>query len=156
MTTILLVILLAALLFFLEVILPGGILGMIGAVMLLVASWLAYNEYGMLAAILVFMGGLLFAVAFFFVQFRVLPKTSFGKRAFLSETSHGTSNLPVGEDSLIGQTGQSVSVLSPSGVVSVQGQRHQALSQSGYIPQGESIEVVGRDAFRLVVRKKEG
>jgi membrane-bound ClpP family serine protease len=156
MTTILLVLLLAALLFFLEVILPGGILGIIGAIMLLVASWLAYEEFGVLAAILVFMGGVVFAVAFFFVQFRILPKTGFGKRAFLSTTSQGKSNLPVGEDTIVGQTGQSVSILSPSGVVSVQGQRHQALSQSGYIPQGEAVEVVGRDAFRLLVRKKEG
>ncbi|MCD8483188.1 MAG: hypothetical protein LR015_11290 [Verrucomicrobia bacterium] len=83
-----------------------------------------------------------------------MPKTNLGKRAFLQSKSEGTSNLSVGNDLIIGKPGRSLSRLNPSGIVLVDGQRHQALSQTGFIQEGESIEVVSRDAFRLVVRKK--
>lgn len=154
MIDIVLVLLLAGTLFFLEIILPGGILGVLGGILLLVATGFAYQNYGFLGAVLVFLFGVAFVTAFLFFQFRVLPKTKLGRNAFLQTKSEGTSNLKVGDDSIAGKVGTTVSRLNPSGTVLVDGVRHQAMSQSGFIQEGEAVQVVSKDAFRLLVRKK--
>jgi membrane-bound serine protease (ClpP class) len=136
----------------LEVIVPGGIMGSIGAVMMFIACVLSFIEFGtgggMLAvATAVFLTGITL-----YIEFRILPKTTLGRRAFLNaEISATTSNLESVTRNLIGKSAKAVTMLSPSGYVTIDGQRYEAFSESGQVPAGASLEVIGADNFRLIV-----
>jgi len=153
MTLIIVVLVLAALLFSLELILPGGILGIFGGVMLLLGVWLTLQSYGAFWAVIVLVAGLVFSAGFFFVQLKVLPKTKLGKSMFLETRQSATSGSTT-DDSLLGQTGEVVAQLTPGGTVKINERSYDAISKDGLLEPGEPVEVVGRDAFRLIVRKK--
>ena len=154
MTVIIVVLVLAVLLFSLELILPGGILGIFGVLMLGLAVWLTADSYGPLWAGVVFLGGSVFSLAFFFIQFRILPKTGLGKSIFLQTKLKGTSASATDDPGLVGQTAEVIAQLTPGGTVKLGGRKYDAISKDGLIEPGETVVVVARDAFRLVVRKK--
>lgn len=146
----------ALVLIFLEVILPGGILGLIGAALLLGAAFVAYENYGVWAALAMLTGSCVLGVAAFFIQFKVLPKTSLGKSMFLTTTSGSGDGTDAGaRQALVDATGETLSVMAPSGKVLIAGRSYDALSQSGMLERGEPVVVIGQDAFRLLVRRAE-
>jgi len=135
-----------------EVIIPGAILGMIGALLMFagcVMSFINFGSDGGLVAILVAFGVGGFAL---FLELKVLPKTALGKRAFLSKEITAVS-AAFGADArdLIGKSAEAITMLSPSGYVLVNGERYEAFCQSGQVPSGATLEVVGADNFRLIV-----
>ena len=91
MTLIILLFALGILLIGVEVIVPGGILGSIGAVMLFIGCWLAFREYGNGGGFVALAVAILLAALTIYLEFRILPKTKIGKRAFLSSEITGVS-----------------------------------------------------------------
>lgn len=135
-----------------EIIIPGGILGAIGAVCVLAGCVLCFNEFGA-------MGGLLGTAAIFtatgislWLVFRVFSKTPLGKRAFLTKSIDGVS-ASYGEEAkeLIGKSGTAKTTLAPSGYIMIEGKRYEGFCQSGLIEAGTALKVVGADNFRLIV-----
>jgi len=156
MTTIIALILVALVLFFFEIFVPGGILGTIGSVCLIASTILTYNAYGVVPAVIQFCVSLLFVLFFFFFSFHLLPKTRFGKILILSSTQEGyKSNIEQAEDSIIGKEGETVTTMAPSGTIVIDGQRYEAISQNGLLRIGEKVVVISKDAFKLTVRKLE-
>lgn len=154
LTWILALFLLGAIFVFFEAFLPGGILGFIGGALLLAGVGVAFAGYGpvgggaaLLAAIAIVAGTLAF-------EFKVLPKTAFGQKFFLHARNDATAT-PAADAfaSLVGRTARAETVLCPSGVVLVDGARHQAYSTSGYIEPATEVRVTGADAFRLTVAR---
>jgi len=154
MTTIIALILVALVLFFFEVFVPGGILGTIGGVCLITSTVLTYNTYGAVPAIIQFCLSLLFVIFFFFFTIYLLPQTGFGKMLILSSTEEGyQSNIEQAEDDILGKEGKSITTMAPSGTILIDGKRYEATSQTGLLKEGEPVTVVGKDAFKLIVRK---
>lgn len=135
-----------------EVLVPGGILGAVGGVMLLAASALSYHTFGPAGGSAAVAVALVLTVLAFYLEFRVLPRTAAGKRAFLRHEITATSSAygPEALD-LIGATAESATVLSPSGYVTISGKRYEAFCQTGFVPPGTELRVVSADAFRIVV-----
>lgn len=135
-----------------EVLIPGGILGTIGGLALFggcVVSFIENGFWGGSAATLLACG-LVGASVWF--QFMVLPKTKLGRKAFLNAEVSGTaSTLAADTQHLVGLAGTTLTPLTPSGYVRVKDQRYEAFSQSGQIPAGSSVTVIGTDNFRLIV-----
>lgn len=142
----------AVILFGCEILLPGGILGAIGGVLMVIATIIAYQHDGPLAAILVALGSGVFVLAFLYFQFRVLPNTGLGKKLFLQTTISGKS-VDEPADTLLGAKGFALAQLTPSGLVKIDGTHYEAIAETGFIEKGSEVEVVAKDAFRLVVRK---
>ena len=69
----------AVLLVFFEVLLPGGVLGVLSALCLLAASWIGYDTYGLMGGGAVFFGTILLMTILVFVEFKLLGKTSLAK-----------------------------------------------------------------------------
>lgn len=140
--------------FFFEVIIPGAVLGILGAILMLIGCGIAFAEYGLnggMVATLVAIGssGLMLWAEFF-----LLPKTKFGKKLFLQSAIAGKSQPDPAESAVVvGQIGETLTTLAPSGFVLVGGRRYEASSQSGLLPQGAAIKVSGLDNFRLTVTK---
>ncbi|MEO0794035.1 MAG: NfeD family protein [Verrucomicrobiota bacterium] len=145
-----------------EILVPGGILGALGGIAILGAGWVAFTEFGVFGAAWTLLLSLIVVTVVVIVEFQMLPKTRFGKRFFLSAASggrirYGSRNDAAVEASdqadLVGQTGIAATTMAPSGRIVVEGKTYEGFSQSGYLNKGDQIEVVGRDAFRVVVKK---
>ena len=152
MTLIILLFALGILLIGVEVIVPGGILGSIGAVMLFVGCWLAFREDGNGGGFVALAVAILLAALTIYLEFRILPKTKIGKRAFLSSEITGVS-AAFGEEAreLVGKSAEALTMLSPTGYIRIDGKRYEAFCQSGQIPAGTPLQVIGSDNFRLIV-----
>jgi membrane-bound ClpP family serine protease len=152
MTLIILLFALGIVLVAVEVIVPGGILGAIGALMMFGGCVMSFVEYGTLGGIIASAIALALAVLALYLEFRILPKTAIGKRAFLTKQVTGVS-AAFGKEAneLIGKSGEALTMLSPSGYIRVDGKRYEAFCQSGQAPAGTPLQVIGADNFRLIV-----
>jgi len=138
-----------------EVIVPGAILGTAGGILMLVATVVAFSRFGTGGGMLALAIGLLLTGLTFFIEFKILPKTKFGRRAFLTSEVTGVS-AAFGNEAreLIGKSAEALTMLSPSGYVRIDGRRYEAFCQTGQAPVGAALEVTGADNFRLIVSKR--
>lgn len=152
MTLIILLFSLGIILLAVEVIIPGGILGTIGGLMIFGGCVMSFIQYGTGGGLLAVTAALVVAAFAFYIEFRVLPKTSIGRRAFLDKEITAVS-AAFGSDArdLIGKSAQALTMLSPSGYIMIDGRRYEAFCQSGQVPAGTALEVIGADNFRLIV-----
>lgn len=135
-----------------EMVVPGGILGGIAALMMLGGCAIAYSQFGSSGGTLALIAALLLVALTIFLEFRVLPKTRIGRRAFLdSEISATSAALGPEAQQLIGAKAEAITLLSPSGYIRVNGKHYEGFSQSGQISPGATLQVVGADNFRLIV-----
>ncbi|WP_169305339.1 NfeD family protein [Coraliomargarita akajimensis] len=137
----------------LEVFVPGGILGVCAAVCILVASYLSFQAYGLFVASVVFFASVLASVTVAIIQFRMLRHTSVGRKLFLSSTIHGHSNVAAGTDDLLGVEAQAITRLNPTGMISVAGKQYEASSRDGFIEKNQTVRVVARENFNLIIEK---
>jgi membrane-bound ClpP family serine protease len=152
MTLIVLLFLIGVVFITVEVIIPGGILGAIGGLLMFSGCVVAFSTHGTWGGILALAAALLLGGLALFFEFRILPKTALGKRAFLTSQVTGVS-AALGEDALdlVGHPAEALTMLSPSGYVRVNGERYEAFCQSGQVPAGAMLDIVGADNFRLIV-----
>ncbi len=64
-----------------------------------------------------------------------------------------TRPITTGAEALIGATAEARTDLNPDGVVFLKGERWHATAEDGPIAAGEQVRVIGRQGFRLLVRK---
>ncbi len=135
-----------------EILVPGAILGCVGAVFMFAACALSFAELGTMGGFIALAAAILISALVFYIEFRILPKTRLGRRAFLTAEVTGVS-AALGKEaaSLVGREAEALTLLSPSGYVRVAGERYEAFCQSGQAPVGSVLEVIGADSFRLIV-----
>jgi len=152
MTLIILLFSIGILLIAVEVIVPGAILGSIGALLMFGGCIMAFIDYGTAGGIVALLTAFAIAGSALFIEFHYLPKTKFGKRAFLTREITAVS-AAVGSEAraLIGKSATALTMLSPSGYILVDGLRYDAFCQSGQAPVGSALDIIGADNFRLIV-----
>jgi membrane-bound ClpP family serine protease len=153
MSSVISLIVAAIVLVFFEVILPGGILGTIAVLCVLLATWITAAQFGIGAAVLTFLGASIAISLLVFVEFKVLARTSLGRGFFLKAKVTGRSNQAPGSANIVGREGLALTRLNPSGIVKIDGQSHQAQSLDGYVDSGDSIRVSSQDNFKLIIQK---
>jgi membrane-bound ClpP family serine protease len=152
MTAIIILFLAGILLLAIEVFVPGMIVGIIGGLSILAGVVTAFNLYGSGGGMIALLcGGVLLGVTLY-LEFVVLPKTKLAKALSMQTTVEGTSQPAVADlSTVLNQQGETITPLSPSGYINVQGRRYEAFSQSGYLAKGVTVRVTGLDNFRLIV-----
>ena len=153
MTLILGLILAALVLIFFEVILPGGILGLLALACIVGATWVGFAQYGAVGGGATFLGSLLSVGLLVFIEFKLMANSKWGKGFFLGSSVTGHSNVAQGEESIVGREATAVTRLNPSGKVAIDGRSYEAYSQDGYIDSGETVVVAKRDNFKLIIKK---
>tara|TARA_R110002111_G_scaffold119685_1_gene182634 strand:+ start:38 stop:502 length:465 start_codon:yes stop_codon:yes gene_type:complete len=153
MSTIIGLIVAALIMVFFEVILPGGVLGVIATLCLILATWLAGLQYGASIAILTFVGSTIAIALLVFIEFKLLARTSLGSAFFLKSSVTGHSNVAPAASSIIDKEGTALTRLNPSGKVAIDGQTYEAHSQDGYIAANQPIRVIAQDSFKLIIKK---
>lgn len=154
MTPIVLLFALGIILLTFEVVVPGGVLGVLGGLAMLGGCALAFFEYGAGG------GGIAVVVALtclalgLYIEFRILPKTHYGRKLFLNQSVEATSQpLPAESAVVVGKLAEALTMMAPSGYITIDGRRYEAFSQSGLIAKGATVRVVGVDNFHLIVAK---
>ena len=136
-----------------EVFVPGGILGILGSLCVIVGIFFSYADYGTEGALIAGSAALVVTVIMLYFEFKVLPKTTIGQRLFLKKRIEGRSQKALGGEEIVGKVAKTVTPLAPTGVVLFEGVRIEAASKSGYIDRGEEVKITGKDTFRIIVSK---
>ncbi|MDG1138519.1 MAG: NfeD family protein [Opitutales bacterium] len=155
MTLILGIVLISYTLIAFEAIVPGGLLGILGFLGLIVAAYYSFLEFGgWFAPSLTFLLSGLGGLALVFAEFKWLSKSPLGQNLFLGKIVDGTSNSLIRAEDLLGFSGLTLTDLHPEGFVKVNDKDYDAYSESGFLPKGTEVKVIGLDAFRIRVEKK--
>lgn len=154
MTAVVLFFAVGLLLLVVEVIAPGGILGVFGALFLLGGSVLSFSEFGFSGGLVATTAAAVVGGGVFIWEFVYLPKTKLIKKLSMSGTIAGRTQPELAEKTIIGQEGTTETVLNPSGYIRLNDQRFEAFSQRGQIEPDTPVRVVGLDNFRIIVTPK--
>lgn len=135
-----------------EVILPGAIAGILGALALLGGSLLSFREFGLAGGLTASGGAMVLLGLMLYIELVLLPKTAFGRKMVVHAKVDATSQPPPAQlESVINQPAEALTTLSPGGYVLVAGRRYEAFCRSGLAAKGSPLRVVGMDNFRLIV-----
>lgn len=134
-----------------------GICALLVAIAGVVCLWsyeTAWGVTGLLSVLVIAPTGTYFG-------FKVLPYTPIGKGLILSNPEPDNPDaIESGAQfaqraALVGQEGAAQTDLRPIGIVKIDGHRHDAVAETGYIPAGSKVKVVSADGIQLKVRQIE-
>lgn len=135
-----------------EVVLPGAIAGILGGIALFAGSALAFAEFGPTVGSLASIGAIGLVGVMLYAELIWLPRTRLGRKMVVEATVVGQSQpAPAAAGEVIGQPATALTMLAPTGFVSVGGKRYEAFCRSGQAPRGAHLCVIDVDNFRLVV-----
>lgn len=149
MALIITLLILGAILLFLETLLPGMVAGIIGFLCLLAAVILGYRDFGYQTGSLILAGVLVGLLIGTWCWLEFFPESPVAKR-FISQSS--TGELGVAKPELLNGTGTALTQLRPSGTANVNGQRVDVVTEGDLIERGAKIKVVAVEGARIVVR----
>ena len=139
----------------LEFYLPGMIMGISVAFLVLISIIIFAAKTHSTLAVILYMIGVLASVGLL-VRFALkhIRSTAKNKTIYLESDQTGfvASAFPEG---MVGKTGIALTDLKPSGHALLAGQRCQVLSESGYITAGTEIQAIRGQGAHLVVKPKE-
>ena len=143
-------------------VIPGfGIAGVLGIIAILAGLVLSLVGAGDTPEVVLVAAGrvvfsLLVALAASLVILRFLPRLPFGRRLIL-ETGLGAGHehgaAPEGALRWLGKQGRASSPLRPAGIVEIDGERVDVVSDGELIDAGQFVEVTRVDGNRIVVRR---
>ena len=114
----------------------------------------AWESHAFLSPLINVGVGLGIALGLALLVLRFLPHAWFWDRLAVRSTNQATTEyggLPAAA-ALVGRSARSLTTLAPSGYVEIDGRRYEAFCQSGLVPAGSDLEVVGVDSFRVIVK----
>jgi membrane-bound serine protease (ClpP class) len=150
MTLIIALLIVGAVLIFLETLLPGLITGIIGFICLIAAIVLGYREFGFQTGNWILAGVIVGLIVGFVCWLRFFPESRVARR-FISQGAVG--ELGVDKPELLNGTGVAITQLRPSGVALINGKRVDVVTEGGLIERGVAVKVIEMEGSRIVVRR---
>lgn len=154
MTPIITLLLLAIALFALEFFVPGGVLGAIAVLLIIIATVQSFVAFGPTVGVGVLFGGSILCLGMIFLEMHLVAHSTFGQRLFGNrKVSEGGAGL--GDTThLIGQEGVAETRMVPGGKVRIAGQLYAAVSNDGYLEKGTPIIVKSADTFTIRIQSR--
>jgi membrane-bound ClpP family serine protease len=135
-----------------EIFLPGGVFGVLGAIFFvgaLVIGFFAFGpQGGAVSALLLIVAGVLMMIAWL----KFFPRTRMGLRLSLHRDERDFKSSGDDLAPLLGQEGVAQSSLRPSGIATIGGARHDVVAEAGYVEPGQRVRVIQVEGRRVVVR----
>lgn len=138
-----------------EILLPGGILGVLGSLCFLGVVVLVFLHGGLAWALGALTLSFALALGTFFFEIKVLEKTKLGRESILSNSLNGAATGPQAAHDIVGKCGEVATPMNPTGMVRVENALYEAASIDGSLQRGDRVVVAGQDNFRLLVKKIE-
>lgn len=137
-----------------EILVPGGLLGILGGVALLAGVVVSFGQFGNTGGLIATGTALLIGAITLYLEFVLLPKSRLVRALSMSTTVSGRSQPEIADRAaIVGQEAVAVTTLAPTGYVEVNGQRYEASCQSGMVAAGTRLRVISVDTFRLIVNQ---
>ncbi len=133
-----------------EIYLPGGVLGVLGALSLVAAVVTGFfigTSFGFLSAAAI----VILSAAGLYLFVRVFPKTGAGRRLTLTASGSDFISTPEGLESLQDREGIAESTLRPSGIAVVDNRRIDVVARGIWIEAGTRIRVAAIHGNRIEV-----
>lgn len=143
-----------SMLLLLEFFLPGGIIGTIGLILVVLSLLFAAENIGHMAVSLLIAGSVSFLAIF--IMSKVIGKRMKWFKKIILQDSTSTEKGYVSNQTrtdLIGKQGVALTVLRPSGTVMIDNERLDVVTEGTYIDQGKKVLVVKAEGPRIVVRE---
>lgn len=134
-----------------EGILPGGILGVVAVICVIVATLLTATEYGPFAAMLVFVGSVALGILSVYLAIKLFSKSSSKGGPQLRAAIDGHSGRDNVSPALEGKTGVTLTRMNPSGKVQIDDRHYIAVARDGFIAPDKAVKVVGLNDFQLII-----
>lgn len=138
-----------------EVFMPTGLIAALGGICIVAGVGVAFERYDFFTAIAAGVGSLLVAGVVVYVELKLLPHTTQGKKMFNAAASSGKA-VDTGAATapeMIGKQGRAATAFAPTGLAEIDGQKYEAACLDGFLHPGEALIVAGRDAYKLLVKK---
>lgn len=137
-----------------EFVLPGGICGSVGFIMVVLSSiigWIYYPDYFLWIFLIEFFG----VVATIVMGFYLLTRTRATKRLVVEETQAVDKGyVSVQHDpALIGKKGKVIAPLRPAGIIEVDGKRVDAVSSGKFVEPGAMVRIVDISGPSILVEE---
>ena len=138
----------------LEFFVPGGIVGILGGAMIIISLLFAgasvtHMAYSIIIAMFIAVIGMVIIMKFFGKKMHVFNKLVL-RDATTTEEGY-VSNM--NRIDLIGRIGEAVTPLRPAGVILIDKERIDAVSEGSFINKGSQVEVIKVEGSRIVVRE---
>ena len=135
-----------------EIFLPGGLLGIIGALIWLAAAAVGYFQFDAPWNALSAIGLLFLLILTFILWMRFFPKSRIGRSLTLTDNlDHSQSHTqPTIE---IGATGEALTNLRPAGIALFEGKRMGVMADANWIEAGKSVHVIAVQNTTITVRE---
>ena len=139
----------------LEVFIPGGIVGSLGAFALIGSSILAFSDQGTAFGFYWSSGVLVLTLLGLYLSIRFLPGSPAGRRLFLHSSEAGYSAADAEEEDLAGKTGIALTDLRPAGMIDIEGLRIDVVTGGEYVARGTAVTVLRVEGNRVVVAERD-
>ena len=152
MTTILILSVIGIIAVIAELVLPGGILGVIGAICLLGAVVATFVSHGATAGTIALAGVVAIGMLTLRIWMRYFHRLPLTKQLVLNETV-GIDESLTGRNHLVGKHGVTLTELMPSGRAEIEGEKLDVMAEGAAIRRGASIVVVETRGPSVMVRE---
>ena len=153
METYLTLLLLGTALFVLEIFIPGGIAGLFGGLLCLLAAWRAVAVFDGWVGLALALLAIVVACGMVFLVVRVFPSTRVGKKLSLDTDLKESRADDLSLASLKGAEGVADTQLRPAGFATIGGRRVDVVTRGDEIPAGTPVRVVEIEGNRVVVAR---
>ncbi len=133
-----------------EVFVPGGVLGTIGALLVLVAivaGFVHSATWGLILLVISLAAGLLG----FYLWLKLFPKSPIGRRMILGNDAGDWHGFDPEQQNLVGSEGVSHTPLRPAGIAMVNGNRLDVVTRGERIAANQPVRVIKVEGNRVVV-----
>ena len=148
--TIIILIAVGVFLVLLEVVIPGGVVGSLGALCLVGAIAYAFVQSAMLG-ISVAVGSVIFFLIAFWIWLKYLHKIPIAKDIFLHADGRDWHGTDPATQEFLGKTGIAQTTLRPSGFATIDEERVDVVTEGEMIAEGVAIKVIEVEGNRIVV-----
>ena len=137
----------------LEVFIPGGVVGTLGAFALIGCVIMAFVSHGTTFGLYWLSGVMIITLFGLFLSIKYLPGSPAGKRLFLNSSEKGYSASEGGLVELSGKTGTALTDLRPAGMVDIDGSRIDVVTDGEYIKKGSKVKIIRVEGNRVVAEE---
>ncbi|MFQ5862859.1 MAG: NfeD family protein [Candidatus Brocadiales bacterium] len=131
---------------FAEILIPGMIVGICGAICMIASIYWAY-QIGASGT-----GNIMVAVSIISVPIFILLWYRLASRTFAVTASEAGFNPPGEFEKLMGQDGVTLTGLHPTGIANIQGRRVDVVTRGEMVPKGARVKVIEVRGNRVIVK----
>ena len=136
-----------------EIFVPGGVVGVLGAIALVGAVITAFIAFGAIKGGWVAIGILFLVGVSMALWIKFFPKSQIGRKMTVETDLSTGKATETGLEQLRGKEGEAVSDLRPAGFAIFDGRRVDVVTQGGMLSKGTKIRVIDIEGNRVVVNK---